>query len=108
MAADKALVVRVATPPTRFTVPSTVKASRKVTVPVGELPVTVAVKVTGWPKTDGFWDEVNNVELGVAARAGPSATSDIAQAASKAKPFIRASLSAHARAAPQRPASHRL
>jgi hypothetical protein len=36
---------------------------RKVTVPVGvpdpgELAVTVIVKVTGWPKTDGFADEV--------------------------------------------------
>jgi hypothetical protein len=41
----------------------------KVTVPVG-VPlalVTVAVKVTDWPKTLGFTDEVTTVVVGVAA-----------------------------------------
>jgi len=45
--------------------PITVAPSRKFTVPVGlttvVLPVTVAVKVTLWPKTDGFADDARVV-----------------------------------------------
>ena len=46
--------------------PSLVEPSMKVTVPVGvPLPgavaVTVAVKVTDWPKTDGLAEEVTTV-----------------------------------------------
>jgi len=40
-------------------VPSTVPPSLKVTVPVGETPVTVAVNVTDCPKLLGFCDEVS-------------------------------------------------
>jgi hypothetical protein len=38
-------------------------ASRKTTEPVGapDAAVTVAVRVTGWPTTDGFADEVSEV-----------------------------------------------
>ena len=37
----------------------------KVTVPVGTPPLemTVAVKVTDWPKVDGFREEMTNVEV---------------------------------------------
>ena len=54
----------------RVTVPSTVEPSSKVTVPVGvPLPgdtgVIVAVKVTAWPETEGFAEELT--ELVVAA-----------------------------------------
>src|SRR5690349_10762478 len=46
-------------------VPITVAPSRKFTVPVGfatvVLPVTVAVKVTLWPKTEGFADDARVV-----------------------------------------------
>ena len=53
-------------PVPRVPVPIWVPPSRNVTVPVG-IPVpgaageTIAVKVTGWPKTDGFADEVTAV-----------------------------------------------
>ena len=61
-------VVKVALPPERLAVPNVAAPSRNVTVPVG-VPVagatalTVAVKVTAWPKRDGFVDEVTVVEL---------------------------------------------
>ena len=44
---------------------STVAPSRNVTVPVGvpEPDVTVAVKVTGWPNTDGFGDDPTPVAV---------------------------------------------
>jgi hypothetical protein len=47
-------------------VPSVVAPSKNVTVPVGVpvaggLTVTVAVKVTDWPNTDGFVDEASVV-----------------------------------------------
>jgi len=60
------LVVKVAVPPDRVPVPKIVAPSRNVTVPDG-LPapgattVTVAVKVTLWPKVDGFADEATVV-----------------------------------------------
>jgi hypothetical protein len=38
---------------------STVPAPLNVTVPVGETPVTVAVKVIGWSNWLGFWDDVS-------------------------------------------------
>ena len=43
------LVVKLATPPATATVASAAPPSRKVTVPVGVTPVTVAVSVTGRP-----------------------------------------------------------
>jgi len=59
------LVVNVAVPPDSVPVPRVVAPSRNVTVPVGVatvvLPVTVAVKVTLCPKTDGFTDEATLV-----------------------------------------------
>src|SRR5262249_22286940 len=58
-------------------VPSTVAPSLKVTVPVGEAPVTVAVKVTGWPKLLGLAEEVMVVVVAavtvMVAVAGPPA-----------------------------------
>jgi hypothetical protein len=57
-------VVNVAVPELTEPVPSVAAPSKKVTVPVftvavdGELAVTVPVKVTGWPKTAGFADEL--------------------------------------------------
>jgi hypothetical protein len=61
----KAAVEKVTLPAVKVPVPRVVvPPSRKVTVPVGvpgdEL-VTVAVKVTLWPKSDGFSDEVSVV-----------------------------------------------
>ena len=64
--AARAEVVNVATPP--LSVPESIglPPSRNVTDPVG-VPVpgataaTVAVKVTDWPNTEGFWDEVTAV-----------------------------------------------
>lgn len=59
-------MVNVATPPLSVPVPIGLPPSRNVTVPVG-VPVpgatadTVAVKVTDWPKADGFRDEVTVV-----------------------------------------------
>ena len=56
-ATDRDDVENVATPPAlRVPVPIVVAPSRKVTVPVGVPPgpVTVAVKVTDWPKVEGF------------------------------------------------------
>jgi len=55
-------VVRVAMPEeSTVPVPRLVVPSRNVTVPVG-MPageLTVAVKVTGWPKTLGFTEEID-------------------------------------------------
>jgi len=60
-----ALVVNVAVPPDNVPVPRVNAPSRNVTVPVGVatvvLPVTVAVKVTVCPKTDGSTDEATVV-----------------------------------------------
>lgn len=54
-----------ATPPLRVLVPSVLVPLLNVTVPVGVPPpdegVTVALKVTDWPKVDGFSDEVRAV-----------------------------------------------
>ena len=59
----KPLVLKVALPPLRLPVPSVVAPSLKVTVPVGvpapgETALTVAVKVTDWPETDGLAEEL--------------------------------------------------
>ena len=43
------LALKVATPPFRALLPTVVPPSLKVTVPVGLVPVTVAVSVTLWP-----------------------------------------------------------
>src|SRR5579871_2648450 len=52
----------------RLEVPRFVDPSKKVTVPVGVTlnpsPVAVAVKVTDWPKLEGFTDEVSVVVVG--------------------------------------------
>ncbi len=61
-------VVRLALPLLKVTLPSELEPSLKVTVPVGvPLPgapaETVAVKVTDWPKTDGFADDVTEVPV---------------------------------------------
>ena len=58
-AAESEAVVKVAWPALRVPVPRVVAPSLNVTVPVGvPLPggaaVTVAVKVTAWPNTDGL------------------------------------------------------
>jgi hypothetical protein len=62
----KAEVVKLATPPLKVTVPIELPPSRKVTVPPGvpapgDAAETVAVKVTGCPKTDGLTDELTAV-----------------------------------------------
>ena len=59
-------MVKVAVPPLRVPVPRVVVPSLNVTGPEGvpapgALAVTVAVKVTDWPKTDGLADEVRTV-----------------------------------------------
>lgn len=58
-----AAVLRVATPPLSVPVPNVFVPSLNVTVPVGVPPalVTVAVKVTDCPKTEGLADEVTVV-----------------------------------------------
>lgn len=66
------LVVQVATPEesaARLQPVITVPASRNVTTPAGvpALPVTVAVKVTDAPSTEGFPEEPNVVEDEVSA-----------------------------------------
>lgn len=66
LATAKPDVVRVATPPPlSVPVPSVVAPSLNVTVPVGvDVPdpgVTVAVNVTLWPKTAGFFEETSAV-----------------------------------------------
>ena len=50
-------MVKVAVPPESAPVPSVVPPSLKVTVPVAVFGETVAVKVTGWPNTEGLADE---------------------------------------------------
>jgi hypothetical protein len=60
------LVVKVAVPPDSVPVPRVVVPSRNVTVPLGlpapgAVTVTVAVKVTLCPKTDGLTDEATVV-----------------------------------------------
>jgi hypothetical protein len=60
------LVVKVAVPPDSVPVPRVVVPSRNVTVPLGLLApgavtVTVAVKVTLCPKTDGLTDDATVV-----------------------------------------------
>jgi hypothetical protein len=62
------VVVKVACPLLRVPVPSVVVPSRNVTVPVGfptpgETALTVAVKVTARPKTEGFKDEPSVVAV---------------------------------------------
>ena len=66
MPTASAEVVKVAMPPLSVPVPIGLPPSRNVTVPVGvpdpgATAETVAVKVTAWPKTDGFTDEVTVV-----------------------------------------------
>ncbi len=62
-----ALVANVAWPvASRLPLPRVLVPSRNVTVPVGVpvpggFTVTVAVKVTDWPKTDGLTDDVSVV-----------------------------------------------
>ena len=68
MPTDSDEVANVALPELKLAVPSVAAPSRKVTVPVGVpapgvTALTVAVKVTDWPNTDGFTDEVTVVEL---------------------------------------------
>ena len=64
--AGRVVVVRVATPSDRVSVPIWVEPLEKMTVPVG-LPEpgltgeTVAVSVTGWPATEGLRLEVTVV-----------------------------------------------
>ena len=50
-------VVKVAVPAASVPVPICVPPSKKITVPVGENPVTLAVNVTDCPKLEGFFDE---------------------------------------------------
>ena len=59
-------MVNVAWPELRVLVPIGVASSLKVTVPVGvpvpgAVGVTVAVKVTDWPKTEGLTEEITTV-----------------------------------------------
>ena len=52
-------VVKLAAPPASVTAdPRLVAPSLNCTVPVGEAPVTVAVKVTAWPTMLGLSDEI--------------------------------------------------
>ena len=62
------LVLKVAIPPLRVPVPMGEPPSRKATLPVGvpapgATTVTVAVRVTACPNTEGFWEEVTVVLL---------------------------------------------
>jgi len=68
LATERLDVVKVATPAVRVPVPSEVVPSKNSTVPVGvpapgALGVTVAVKVTDWPKTDGPGAPVTEVDV---------------------------------------------
>ena len=54
-----AVVLSDAVPPLTVAVPITVAPSRNCTLPVAVAGDTVAVTVTGVPKTDGFADEIN-------------------------------------------------
>src|SRR4051794_33933541 len=65
---DRVLVVIVTEPPDSVPVPTVVPPSRKVTEPVavpapGAVALTLAVRVTVWPKTDGLADELIVVEV---------------------------------------------
>ena len=69
VATDKPPVMKVAVPPLKVAVPSAAELSLKVTIPVGvpepgAFTVTIAVKVTGWPKTDGLLLELSVVVVG--------------------------------------------
>jgi hypothetical protein len=59
-------VVRVAPPETSGEVPINVAPSKNDTVPVATLGVTVAEKITDWPKTLGWCDDSRVVALGTA------------------------------------------
>jgi hypothetical protein len=65
---DARVVVKLAPKPLKAALPRVTPLSRKVTVPNG-VPVpgaaarTVAVKVTGWPATDAFTEDVTVVRL---------------------------------------------
>src|SRR5262245_66400769 len=50
-------IVKLAVPAASVPVPICVPPSNKLTDPVGESPVTVAVNFTGCPKLDGFCDD---------------------------------------------------
>jgi hypothetical protein len=55
-------VVKLATPPASVTADPRLEAlSMNCTVPVGEAPVTVAVKVTAWPGALGLSDDTRLV-----------------------------------------------
>ena len=61
--------------PDSVPVPMGVEPSKKVTVPVGAPApgagtVTVAVKVTDWPKTDGFTEDATLVAVAAGAQSG--------------------------------------
>jgi len=74
----RAEVVREAVPPLRATVPSELTPSKNCTVPVGpEDGLTVAVKVTDWPKTEGSSDEVNAVAVPTTPTACASGGEDV-------------------------------
>jgi hypothetical protein len=65
----KVAVARVAWPAASVPVPRLVAPSMNVTVPVGllgPLPVTVAVKVTVCPDTDGLAEDASTVVVGAA------------------------------------------
>lgn len=59
--------MKVATPPLNVAAPRVVLPSVNVTVPVGVplAAVTVALKVTGCPAVEGFWEEVRAVVLAI-------------------------------------------
>ena len=66
VATDKVLVVKVATPPLSVPVPSVAEPFLNVTAAVGapkpaDVAVTVAVKVTDWPNTDGLADDASTM-----------------------------------------------
>ncbi len=65
---ERFVVAKVACPELSVFVPSDAAPSLKITVPVGvpapgATALTVAVKVTDWPKTVGFGDEASVVTL---------------------------------------------
>ena len=64
VAVDSPEVVRVAVPLLSVPLPRVLVPSLKVTLPVAVDGDTVAVRTTGWPKTDGFTDEVRVVVVG--------------------------------------------
>ena len=68
MPTARADVEKVALPPESVALPMETPASRNVTVPVGvptagATALTVAVKVTAWPNSDGFTELVTAVVL---------------------------------------------